>query len=290
MEILQLEVVAGRNLTLLDNLMLKRVCVVRAALLRELGYYGEALGHKLQVGEEFYEIVGVLRDEEFTGHVLKALNVENRAVEIYAPYQTVLRRHGTLSIVRKPGSFEASDVELHQIVIEADEQENVLSTARMVARVLEHFHRDRDYEMIVPVELIEQKKKTQQTLNTVLLIIAAVSLVVGGIGIANIMLATITERTREIGIRRAIGAKKRHIVVQFLMETVTLTAAGGVLGLLMGILFLPLLKTFAGWTAVVPAYAILLAIGISALVGILAGIWPAIRAARMDPIGALRHE
>ncbi|MHC4470487.1 MAG: ABC transporter permease [Planctomycetota bacterium] len=290
MEILRLDVVAGRNLTPLDNLKLNRVCVVRSALLRELGFYGEQLGHMLQVGGAFYEIVGILREEEFTGHVLKALNVENRALEIYAPYETVIRRHGTTSFVRKPGQFEASDVELHQIVVEVDEQENVLPTARMIARILEHFHRDRDYEMVVPVELIEQKKKTQQTLSIVLIIIAFVSLIVGGIGIANIMLATITERTREIGVRRAIGAKKRHIVAQFLTETVTLAVAGGILGLFLGVGFLILFKWLTGWPAVVPAYAIVLAIGISCLVGVAAGIWPATRAANMDPIGALRHE
>jgi putative ABC transport system permease protein len=290
MEILRLDVVAGRNLTPLDNLKLNRVCVVRSALLQELGYYGEALGHQLQVGDSFYEIVGILREEEFTGHVLKALNVENRAVEIYAPYETVIRRHGTISYVRKPGVWEASNVQLHQIVVEAEDQESVLPTARMIARILEHFHRDRDYEMIVPVELIEQKKQTQKTLSIVLIIIASVSLIVGGIGIANIMLATITERTREIGVRRAIGAKKRHIVAQFLTETVTLAVAGGILGLLLAVAFLFLFQWLTDWPAVVPAYALVLAIGISCLVGIAAGIWPATRAANMDPIGALRHE
>lgn len=290
MDLLKLKVLAGRGLTELDNIGLQRVCLVRPGLLRELGYYGNPLGHRLQLGQEFYEIVGVLKELEFTGLTKKALNADSRNLDIYAPYQTVLKRHGTLSLVRKSGSFTATDVELNQIVIEVDDQENVLATARMIERILETFHRDRDYELIVPLELLAQRRKAQQVFSITLIAIALISLIVGGIGIANIMLATITERTREIGVRRALGAKRRHIVAQFLTETVTMAISGGILGLLLGIAFLPALKAWTGWTAVVPAWAMLLAIGISCVVGVLAGLWPAIRAARMDPIGALRYE
>ncbi len=290
MSLLKLDLRAGRTLTELDNSGLKRVCVIRPGLMRALGFYGQPLGHNIQIGDEFYEIVGVLNELEFTGLTRKALNADSRNLDIYAPYQTVLKRHGTMSMVRKSGSFSATDVELHQIVIEVDDQDNVLSTARMVERILETFHRERDYEMIVPLELLAQRRKAQQVFSVTLIAIALISLIVGGIGIANIMLATITERTREIGIRRAIGAKRRHIVAQFLTETITMSAAGGVLGLILGILFLPALKAWTGWTAVVPAWAILLAIGISCVVGVLAGLWPAFGAARMDPIGALRSE
>jgi putative ABC transport system permease protein len=290
MSLLKLDILAGRSLSDLDNAGLHRVCVIRPGLLRALGYYGEALGHNIQLGSEVYEIVGVLTELEFTGLTRKALNADSRNLDVYAPYQTVLKRHGTLSMVRKSGSFSATDVELHQIVIEVNEQDNVLATARMVERILDTFHRNRDYEMIVPLELLAQRRKAQQVFSITLIAIALISLIVGGIGIANIMLATITERTREIGVRRALGAKRRHIVAQFLTETITMSAAGGVLGLLLGIAFLPALKAWTGWTAVVPAWAILLAIGISCVVGVLAGLWPAIRAARMDPIGALRYE
>ncbi len=290
MGLLQLEVLAGRSLTEFDDLTLNRVCVVRPGLLRELGFFGEPLGHQLQVGEQFYEIVGILREEEFTGLTSKALNTDSRSFELYAPYETVLKRHGTVSMVRRAGSFEATDVELHQIVVEVDEQDNVLPTARMVERILEKFHPDRDYEMIVPLELLAQRRKAQQVFSYALLAIALVSLVVGGIGIMNIMLATITERTREIGIRRAMGAKRRHIVAQFLTETVTLSATGGVAGLLLGFVFDWALKAWTGWAAVVSPASVVLSMGISGLVGVLAGLWPAIKAARMDPIAALRYE
>ncbi|MCU0724923.1 MAG: ABC transporter permease [Planctomycetes bacterium] len=290
MRLLKLDVTAGRSLTEMDNLLFARVCVVRPGLLRELGWFGEPLGHRLMVGEQYYEIVGLLAEEEFTGLTQKALNVDSRSFEIYAPYETVLKRHGTTSIIRKSGAMEATDVQLHQILVEVDEQDNVLATARMIQQILEKFHPERDYEMIVPLELLAQRQKAQQVFSYALLAIALVSLMVGGIGIMNIMLATITERTREIGIRRALGAKKRHIVAQFLTETVTMTAVGGCLGLMLGFLADWLLRTSTGWSTVVSGEAVILSMGISCLVGILAGLWPAGKAARMDPIAALRYE
>jgi len=290
MKLLSLHVTSGRNLTPVDNLRLNRVCVVRPGLLSALQFYGDAIGHRMQLGDDFYEIVGVLEEEEFTSLTAKALQVDARNLEVYAPYETVLKRHGTFTSLRKSGSWTAEDVDLHQLVVEVDREENVLPTARMLEMILTKFHRDQDYEMIVPLELLAQQKRAQRTFNIFMIFIATISLIVGGIGIVNIMLATITERTREIGIRRAIGAKQRHIVAQFLTETVTLAAAGGVLGLVMGIAFLPLLESLTEWTAVVPPGAIILAIGISCVVGVLAGLWPAYRASRMDPIAALRYE
>jgi putative ABC transport system permease protein len=290
MSLLNLSVTSGRNLSAVDNLQLNRVCVVRPGLLKALQFFGDAIGHRLQLGNQYYEIVGVLAEEEFTSLTMKALQVDSRNLEIYAPYETVIKRHGTFSSIRKAGSWTAEDVDLHQIVVEVDKEDNVLPTARMLEMILAKFHRERDYELIVPLELLAQQKRAQRTFNIFMIFIATISLIVGGIGIVNIMLATITERTREIGIRRAIGAKQRHIVAQFLTETVTLAAAGGVLGLALGIAFLPLLESLTSWTAVVPPGAIVLAIGISCAVGVLAGLWPAFRAAKMDPIAALRYE
>lgn len=293
LELFRLELVAGRTLTDLDEVMLNRVCVVRTGLLKALDHYEDPIGTLLQIGDEdpvVYEVVGVLRDEEFTGQTQKALNVDNQSLEFYAPYKTVLDRHGTGSFARSSGNFSAEDVDLHQIVVEVDEEDHVLPTARMLTRILEHFHVEPEYEMVVPLELLEQRKKAQEVFNVFLIAIALISLIVGGIGIANIMLASITERTREIGIRRALGAKRRHIVAQFLTETAMLSAFGGVLGLGLGLILLPRLEAQAGWDAILLPWVFPLAIGISCLVGILAGLWPAFRAARMDPIAALRHE
>jgi putative ABC transport system permease protein len=293
LDLFRLSVEAGRSLTALDEVMLKRVCVVRTGLLRALEHYEDPIGTRLQIGDEdpvVYEIVGVLRDEEFTGQTQKALNVDNQSLEFYAPYQTVLERHGTASSSRSTGSFSAEDVDLHQIVVEAAEEDLVRPTARMLRRILEYSHPEPEYEMIVPLELLEQRKKAQQVFNIFLFAIALISLVVGGIGIANIMLASITERTREIGVRRALGAKRRHIIAQFLTETVTLAAFGGILGLILGLVLLIPMESWTGWSASVPPWAFPLSIGISCVVGILSGLWPAFRAARMDPIAALRYE
>jgi putative ABC transport system permease protein len=287
----KLSVARGRALNEEDERERAAVCVVHVALLRALGWYGEPIGHKLLVGEQIYEVVGLLDDQEFRGTLRKALSTpEAGENEIYAPYQTVLARRGTMSVSRKSGSFEATNIELNQIVVEAATQADVLPVARMLRAILERFHTDKDYRITVPLELLEQKRRTQQVFNVALLLIAGISLLVGGIGIANIMLATVTERTREIGVRRAIGATRRTVMNQFLTETVTLAAAGGVLGVALGAGGVALLRWYTGWEAVFTWDGAMLAFGVSLAVGVLSGLFPAWRASRLDPIQALRYE
>ena len=160
----------------------------------------------------------------------------------------------------------------------------------MVKRVLEHGHDEIDYEIKVPLarlQLAERKKRNNQfTLG----FIAGISLLVGGIGIMNIMLATVTERTREIGIRRALGAKRRHITTQFLVETVVLSTAGGILGVMLGVMGAHFVTRFADWETIVSAWSVVVSFGLSVLVGIFFGMYPAISAAKLDPIEALRYE
>jgi putative ABC transport system permease protein len=249
------------------------------------------MGYKLVVGDQLYEVVGLLADDEFRGTLRKALAApEQGENEIYVPYSTVLARVGTMSISARSGSFEATRVELNQILVEVGRQQDVLPVARMLRAVLERFHENKDYRITVPLELLEQKRRTQQVFNIALLLIAGISLLVGGIGIANIMLATVTERTREIGIRRAIGAKRHHVLSQFLIETVTLAAAGGLLGIALGYGGVVLLRWYTGWEAVFTWVGAVVAFAVSLAVGVLSGIFPAWRASRLDPIQALRHE
>ena len=287
----KLRVAAGRAFDEADETARRAVCICHASLLRALGWYGEPLGHKLLVGEQLYEVVGLLEDQEFRGTLRKALATpEAGENEIYVPYQTVLARIGTMSVSRRSGSFEASNVELNQIVVEASRQEDVLPVARMLRAILERFHEDKDFRITVPLELLEQKRRTQQVFNVALLLIAGISLLVGGIGIANIMLATVTERTREIGIRRAIGATRRTVMSQFLTETVTLAAAGGLLGVALGAGGVAALRWSTGWEASFTWLSAIVAFAVSLAVGVLSGIFPAWRASRLDPIQALRSE
>jgi putative ABC transport system permease protein len=166
----------------------------------------------------------------------------------------------------------------------------VLGTRRSVQTLLTRFHKKNDYEIVVPLELMRQAKDLQRIFTIVLGSIAAISLLVGGIGIMNIMMATVSERTREIGIRRALGAKKRDIVFQFLSETLILTLAGGMLGIVLGSAIPYFVTQFGRMRTAITGGSLLLAFGISAAVGITFGLYPAYRAANMDPIESLRHE
>jgi putative ABC transport system permease protein len=290
MHLFDLEVVRGRNLTEYDGIALKRVCVIRAGLVPELGIYRDPLGMQLQVGDLYYQVVGVLRDQAFLGYARKALDVDAKTTEVYVPYETMFRRLGTRKVVRRQGSREMTDIQLSQVVVSVESVEDVLPTARMLRRVLDINHEDRDYELVVPLEVLEQRRRTQRVFHYFLVAIALISLLVGAIGIANIMLATVTERTREIGVRRALGAKRRDIMAQFLTETTVISTLGGLLGVALSFPVVKGVTALFGWDAIVTLASILLAVGISVAVGIVSGIFPARRAALLDPIAALRHE
>jgi len=290
LRLFDLAVIRGRTLTDLDGARLKRVCLVRNGLLGQLGILEDPLGLSLQVGEYYYTVVGILPDQRFLGYASKALDVDAKTTEIYVPYETAFARVGTRTVVQRQGSYEATNVELSQMVVSVRKGGDVLLTARLLKRLLEKNHEDKDFEMVVPLEYLAQQRKTKQIFSLFLFVVACVSLVVGAVGIANIMLATVTERTREIGVRRALGAKRRHIIAQFLAETTVLAIAGGLLGVILSFGFTQAMEMFFGFETLITRGSILLALGISVFVGIASGMGPAWRAARLDPIAALRHE
>jgi len=226
---------------------------------------------------------------------------EETTNEVLIPLSTGRKWFGTIQVRIRAGSRDMEQVELHEIIASVapaaevhdegpEPRERVELTATACRRMLERFHDQKDYEVIVPLELLMRAEETKRIFNIVLGSIAGISLLVGGIGIMNVMLATVTERTREIGIRRALGAKKRHIVTQFLVETVVLSVGGGLLGILLGVAIPQAVEAYAGLPTVVTPEAPLLAFGISVGVGIIFGLYPAWRAAGMDPVEALRHE
>lgn len=290
LEMFRLALGRGRPLTLADEAACAKVCLVRPGFVKRMESMSDPLGAWIHVGGYPFQIVGILRDAEFRSHTAKALNLDGARQEIYLPYSTSLRTLGTTTAIQSAGSSEYSKVEVDQLVVPVLRPEDVFDTARVLSALLKERHKKRDYEVVVPLELLEQSEATQRTFNLVMILIASISLLVGGIGIANIMLATITERTREIGVRRALGARRRDISIQFLTETATLAVVGGLIGCLAGLLGIRGIARWTDWKAIVEPHYVLVALGISCAVGILFGIYPARRAALMNPITALRHD
>jgi putative ABC transport system permease protein len=192
--------------------------------------------------------------------------------------------------LQQSGSTSTEYIELHQLILKVDSIEKVVPTAEFVRRDLERWHPQMDYELIVPFQLLKNAERTQRIFTIVLGSIAAISLLVGGIGIMNIMLASVSERTREIGIRRALGARQRDIMLQFLVECMILSIGGGLIGMGLGAGIPKAVQTFTDMKTVLTASAFIIAFGVSVAIGIIFGLYPARRAALMDPIDALRHE
>ncbi len=267
------------------------VCVLGAETVPLLFPLEQPLGKHVRVGGNYYQVIGVMeprgqgpRTDETSEAVKPASH------RLFIPLETAKLRFGETLMRRRSGSFEAERVALHEVTVKVDALENVTGVAGAIKQALQRYHKKKDYEIVVPLELLKRAERTKQIFNIVLGSIAAISLLVGGIGIMNIMLASVTERTREIGIRRALGARRGDIVSQFLVETVLLSGAGGVLGVLLGVTIPFVVSYAAGMKTIITLWSPLLAFTISGLVGVIFGIYPAVRAANMDPVEALRHE
>jgi putative ABC transport system permease protein len=281
------EVLAGRVL-----LPLNQPTPVPTAVLTEFGARRllatrHSIGEWIRIGGNCFEIIGIVKCE---GGKAGELQMPDDQVDAYIPIAIARQYFGDVTIRSASGARALERVELHQAIVQVDQIENVEATARGLERMLAQFHPKQDYSVSVPLALLRQAEAAKRRSSIVLGSIAAISLLVGGIGIMNIMLASVTERTREIGIRRAIGAKRRQIIHQFLAETVVLSTTGGLIGLGLGALIPRLITHFSGMTTILTWKGILLPLLISMTVGILFGLYPAIHAAQVDPIIALRHE
>jgi len=279
-------VLAGRVLTALDMEQNSAVCVLTEYGARKLLATEQVIGQDLRIGGNYYEVVGIVQSESIAG----SIQTPDQQVDAYIPLNVARERYGDIEVRRTAGSYEREKVELRMILVEVASLEQVEPTATAIEVMLRTFHKKQDYRISVPLALKRQAEATKRTFNIVLGSIAGISLLVGGIGIMNIMLASVTERTREIGIRRAIGAKRRQIVAQFLIETMVLSTLGGVVGIGLGLLFPWLITYFFEMPTIVPAYGVVLSLSISMSVVIIFGLYPAVRVARLDPIAALRHE
>ena len=210
--------------------------------------------------------------------------------DVYIPFNTDRVRFGQMLMYEKAGTFQVERLDISQITVAVDSMAHVRKTAAIIQCLLDQYHTQKDVSLTVPLDLLQKAEETQRLFTIVLGSIASISLIVGGIGIMNIMLATVTERTREIGIRRALGAKRRDIAYQFLAESMLLSSVGGLIGVGLGIGLSLLVAKKSGMPTIIQPWSPVLALTVSVGVGLIFGTYPARRAAHMDPIEALRHQ
>jgi putative ABC transport system permease protein len=270
----------GRFITALDLTDHKNVCVLGADVKRMLFQSGDAVGAPVRIGETWFTVVGVMESKLVREGRAAPMKVRNLNRDVYVPISTALRRFG------QPG-----DRRVEEISIKVARPEDLSPVASLVRQTLQTTHRGAtDYEVVIPEELLRQAQQTQRMFNVIMGSIAGISLLVGGIGIMNIMLANVSERRREIGIRRAIGATKAAILGQFLIETVLVCLAGGVIGIVLGFAMARIVTFYAGWDTAFSVGGILVAFGTATAVGVIFGLFPARRAAELNPVQALRFE
>jgi len=279
--------IAGRTMNEIDLDTHAGVVVLTEHGARRLLATQESIGQPLRLGGSFFEVIGIVQSEPSQGGSVQTPDSE---IDAYIPLTVARGRFGDLNTIFAAGSRIREQVELHQVIVEAESTDAVENAAIAIEHMLKRFHDRADYRMSIPLALLQEAEATKRTFSIVLGSIAGISLLVGGIGIMNIMLASVTERTREIGIRRAIGAKRKQIIRQFLMETVVLSSLGGLVGMLLGLMIPMLITHFAGMPTIVTPLSLLVSLGISMGIGIIFGLYPAARAASLDPIIALRHE
>ncbi|MEM7475104.1 MAG: ABC transporter permease [Planctomycetota bacterium] len=286
LEIKKLDVQRGRFLTSVDIHNSWNVVVLADGAARQLFQFEDPIDQHILVGHDVYRVVGVLSSQASGNNTPGAVGQKDLNKDVYVPISCVERRLGTQDA---GGKFKQA--ELNEITLTVTDERFVSQTAEMARQLLLRTHPEgKDFNVQVPLELLAQAMEEKRMWNMVLGSIAGISLLVGGIGIMNIMLASVTERTKEIGIRRALGATKRAISVQFLAETVILSSTGGILGVAVGVTIPILVSWLTDLDTVISLWSVLLSFGISVGIGIIFGWYPANRAASLNPITALRHE
>lgn len=284
------------------------VCIIGQAIQQRFFPTEDPIGKKLKVGNNWLEIIGVLNKRFISESSIENLGIRDYNMDVYAPLQTVLVRYENRSLVtesilqqnrqqqeeNKENGTAAPPENYHQLdrlVVQVDETEKLEAISQVLARMMERLHYGTiDYQIQIPILLLKQQQRTNDIFNYVLGAIAGISLLVGGIGIMNIMLASVLERIKEIGLRLALGAKKTDIVFQFMFESMMISISGGIIGILLGMLLAYIVSEIADINTIISGGSVILAFGVAAGVGLIFGISPAKRAAKQNPINSLRYE
>ncbi len=286
----RLDLARGRFLQDSDMRHCDNVCVIGENVALTLFQFENPLNKAIQVGiGGLYRIVGVTKYKTPSAGIGSSLAAQDLNNDIYVPLTTDRSRNGDIIFSMTQGSYSREQLELSQITVQVNDKNHVKATAATIESLLKSQHPQGDFAITVPLDLLEQAAATQRIFNVVLGATAAISLLVGGIGIMNIMLASVSERTHEIGIRRALGAKQSDIVMQFLIETATLSLIGTALGLVLGLVSPTMIGWMTGMETRITLWAPVVASGVSLVIGVGFGVYPAIRASQLDPIEALRH-
>tara|TARA_R110002096_G_scaffold74101_1_gene175589 strand:+ start:138486 stop:139835 length:1350 start_codon:yes stop_codon:yes gene_type:complete len=283
------------------------VCIIGNGLKKKFFTGTTALGKKIKCGKQWLTVIGITEEKAVSKKAQDNLGIRDYNMDIYTPIRTVLVRYNNRAKLKADLGGEDEDDEdeessktvivpfnynqIDRMVVQVEDSEYLGSTAQVISKLLKRTHNNQvDFEISIPQQLLEQQQKTKDIFNYVLIAIAAISLLVGGIGIMNIMLASVLERTKEIGTRLAIGAKKEDIISQFLFEALLISLSGGLIGIIFGILASFLISSFSDIITEVSPIAILVSFGVASLTGIIFGISPAKRAAQQNPVESLRYE
>ncbi len=284
------------------------VCVIGQGIRAKFFSKEDPIGKTIKVGAHWLKVVGVLEERRISQKSIANLGIRDYNMDVYAPLKTVLVRYKNRALItdalikratrgnddRDNSNEPKQSVNYHQLdrlVIQVDKSEKMMNISEIVSRLLKRRHFEMvDYEITIPELLLKQQQRTKDIFNFVLGAIAGISLLVGGIGIMNIMLASVLERIKEIGLRLAIGAKKMDIIYQFVFESVMISVSGGIIGIILGLILAYVVSEIADIPTIVSLYSILLSFGVAAAVGMIFGITPAKRAAEQDPISSLRYE
>ncbi|MFC4872921.1 ABC transporter permease [Negadavirga shengliensis] len=274
------------------------VCIIGRSVQSKFFPKENPVGKKIKSGNQWLEVIGVLEERMVSESSISKLGIRDFNMDVYIPIQTMLIRYKNRDLVTEfalrsnNGNSQRSNYhQIDKLVVQVEESETLSPTAEVLAKMLERRHYNVvDFEVTIPELLLKQQQRTQNIFNIVLGAIAGISLLVGGIGIMNIMLASVMERIKEIGLRLSLGAKKSDIVNQFLFESIMISISGGLIGVILGIILAHLVSTFAEFPTVITMPSIILSFGVAATVGLVFGITPAKRAASQDPITSLRYE